>query len=124
MWGYNNSLVPQILRHRMRDYKWGKPAFSQMTIERRCFTISACSIRLQDIDFTMNKGLIATLFLLPLCAFGTLQADDLDAIATDCRAEGEAAGMQGSPLEDFVKECVEELSGLSYDNQVGPEDKT
>jgi hypothetical protein len=29
--------------------------------------------------------------------------------------------MSGKALEEFVKECVEELSGVSYDNQVGPE---
>ena len=52
----------------------------------------------------------------------SLVADsEQEAIAADCRVEGEAAGMSGKALEDFVSECVEELSGVTYDNQVGPE---
>ena len=35
--------------------------------------------------------------------------------------EGEAAGMSGKALDEFVRECVEELSGVTYDNQVEPE---
>lgn len=70
----------------------------------------------------MNKGLTTLLALLCLGLFGNVQADEeLDAIAADCRMEGEAGGMDGQALEEFVKECVEELSGLVYDNQVGPE---
>jgi hypothetical protein len=29
--------------------------------------------------------------------------------------------MSGKALDEFVRECVEELSGVTYDNQVEPE---
>lgn len=70
----------------------------------------------------MNKGLLP-IFLASIMSLSTALAadDEQEAIAADCRVEGEAAGMTGQALEAFVKECVEELSGVSYDNQVGPE---
>jgi len=70
----------------------------------------------------MNKGMIPILIATALSLSNSLVADEEQAaIAADCRVEGEAAGMSGKALEEFVKECVEELSGVSYDNQVGPE---
>jgi hypothetical protein len=70
----------------------------------------------------MNKGLLP-IFLATVMSLSTALAadDEQEAIAADCRVEGEAGGMTGQALEAFVKECVEELSGVSYDNQVGPE---
>ena len=69
----------------------------------------------------MNKGMIPILIASLLSLSNSLAADEeQEAIAADCRVEGEAAGMSGKALEEFVRECVEELSGVSYDNQVGP----
>jgi hypothetical protein len=70
----------------------------------------------------MNKGVLPIIFTTVLGVSYPLAADsEQEAIAADCRIEGEAAGMSGQALEAFVKECVEELSGVTYDNQVGPE---
>ena len=69
----------------------------------------------------MNKGMIPIFFVSLLSLSNSLVADSQqEAIAADCRVEGEAAGMSGKALEEFVRECVEELSGVTYDNQVGP----
>ena len=69
----------------------------------------------------MNKGMIPIFIASLLSLSNSLVADEgQEAIAADCRVEGEAAGMSGKALEEFVRECVEELSGVSYDNQVGP----
>ena len=70
----------------------------------------------------MNKGMLPLLYVTALGMSNPLFADEeQEAIAADCRIEGEAAGMRGKALEAFVKECVEELSGVTYDNQIGPE---
>ena len=70
----------------------------------------------------MNKGMIPIFFATALSLSNSLVADEEQAaIAADCRVEGVAAGMSGKALEEFVRECVEELSGVTYDNQVGPE---
>jgi hypothetical protein len=70
----------------------------------------------------MNKGMIPIFFATALSVSNSPLADEeQEAIAADCRVEGEAAGMSGKALEAFVTECVEELSGVTYDNQVGPE---
>ena len=70
----------------------------------------------------MNKGMLPMIFTTALWASYPLAADsEQEAIAADCRIEGEAAGMSGQALEEFVRECVEELGGVTYDNQVGPD---
>lgn len=70
----------------------------------------------------MNKGMIPIFFATLLGVSNSPVADEEQAaIAADCRVEGEAAGMSGKALEEFVRECVEELGGVTYDNQVGPE---
>ena len=70
----------------------------------------------------MNKGMIPIFFATALSLSNSLVADEEQAaIAADCRIEGEAAGMSGKALDEFVRECVEEVSGVTYDNQVEPE---
>jgi hypothetical protein len=70
----------------------------------------------------MNKGPVRLILAaLIVATTNIVAADERAAIAEDCRMEGDAAGMSGDALEAFVRECVEELSGISYDNQVGSE---
>lgn len=36
---------------------------------------------------------------------------------SDCRVEGEAVGLQGKDLEDFVENCVTDLQDVTIENQ-------
>jgi hypothetical protein len=49
---------------------------------------------------------------------GTLAAAvERDNALDDCRKEGKAEGLQGEALEHFVKDCVESVLGVEFDNR-------
>lgn len=43
---------------------------------------------------------------------------NVDEAKRDCLIEGEAGGMQGDSLEQFISECVKELLEYEYKNSV------
>lgn len=58
--------------------------------------------------------LCALLAATPLNADDARQADDQ--MRADCRAEGEAGGLEGADLEAFVRECVADLLSVTIEN--------
>lgn len=51
---------------------------------------------------------------LPLWAADAQEASD--EMRADCRAEGEAGGLEGAELESFVRECVADLLAVKIEN--------
>jgi hypothetical protein len=39
-----------------------------------------------------------------------------DQMRADCRAEGEAGGLQGAELEDFIRGCIDDLLTVEVEN--------
>ena len=67
----------------------------------------------------MTKEFSYAVAISLLLLAGSLAADaESEAIADDCRTEGEAASLSDDALEKFVRECVEELGGIDYGNPV------
>ena len=80
---------------------------------------------LMDMQMPIMDGITATERIRSDDRHSDLPVIAMTANATaDDRARCEAAGMNGDSLDDFVRECVEELSGITYDNQVGPEEES
>jgi len=68
----------------------------------------------------MNK-LMQILLLGTLLAGSTFVAaadkgDEEQAVRSDCRVEGEAGGLSGKDLDEFVESCVSELLGVELIN--------
>jgi len=61
--------------------------------------------------------LLACLLLIaPATGFAEPATPDETQILTDCRLEGEAGGLAGADLEQFVKECVADLLSVQLSN--------
>jgi hypothetical protein len=61
----------------------------------------------------------ATLFVGALLLLPTqvLAADEsTDALEANCRIEGESGGLEGKDLEEFIRDCVQEMSKLKLNN--------
>ena len=68
-----------------------------------------------------TPGYRALLFgaLLAFCKIICLAAptpSDESQIRADCRLEGEAGGLSGSDLDQFVEECVADLQSVQFSN--------
>ncbi|MES9846449.1 MAG: hypothetical protein ABW162_05115 [Candidatus Sedimenticola sp. PURPLELP] len=61
-------------------------------------------------------ALISTLlFALPL----TLSAEEsLEEIKANCHIEGQGEGLNGPDLEEFIHDCVKDLTGLNLGNSI------
>ena len=67
---------------------------------------------------TTMKGLLASL-LLGLSSIALAAETDAERqVRTDCQAEGQAAGLTGPDLEEFIESCIEELMGAELINVV------
>ena len=44
------------------------------------------------------------------------QTAELAQMRADCRLEGEAGGMQGRDLDDYIEQCIEDLQTLTIVN--------
>ena len=43
-------------------------------------------------------------------------ADEDSQVRKDCQAEGQAAGLKGKDLEEFIESCIEDLIGAELIN--------
>ena len=67
-----------------------------------------------------RKSLITTAFSLAAFSSGiqAVQSAEEKEIRADCKVEGEAGGMTGQALEDFVATCTAELMGTTFINVI------
>jgi len=60
--------------------------------------------------------LVCLAAIAPATGFGTAATPDELRIRADCRVEGEAGGLAGADLEQFVEGCVADLRSVRLSN--------
>jgi len=65
----------------------------------------------------MTRLLASMVLGLSSIALAT-NTDEKSQIRKDCQAEGQAAGLKGKDLEEFIQSCVEDLIGAELINVV------